>query len=421
MVRIILVFIFSVFIGVLASFGGNDNIPGYIVTLQNDTIEGSLRFENSISNPIELIFMPPGASDEIIYSPHTIKEFGIGTEKYKSAIVKVEQSSNQTSNLSKSAQLSYISDTVFLQVVISGERELLLFVDEYGKNSFYINNGGTFDWLVHKRYQITENEKSRIAYNNNYIGQLIIYFVGCPSINQVISNTSYNLSSLKKAFKYYYDCSNSDAEVVKEDPLIDLKLAALAGLTITKVSFSGVGVDYLTAVQYPWVPMVTAGVSADLFFPKTFGNRWSLNNELLVVSYGVKATYDELINSNSRRSTQTHIGSTYVKLANMFRANFSINYSSIFLDIGVINGFAFASENTMKETTYVGMKEYYEEGKAISSLKKYELSMLFGIGIHGKKLSGMIRYEIGGGVSGDPDIDSSMSRFYFQLGYRFLN
>ncbi len=71
---------------------------------------------------MHLIFFPTGAAGEIIHSPHTIKEFGIGSELYKSAIVYIEQSSDQTSSLSSYAELEYISDTVFLQVVISGDR-----------------------------------------------------------------------------------------------------------------------------------------------------------------------------------------------------------------------------------------------------------------------------------------------------------
>ena len=109
--------------------GQNGDAVGYIVTLDDDTLRGSLKLESEKVSPNEVIFFAEGSSSAIIYDPKTIKEFGYDNNIFVSADVDREISPTKTIELSDSPQLFYVQDTVFLQVIISGEKELLSFVD----------------------------------------------------------------------------------------------------------------------------------------------------------------------------------------------------------------------------------------------------------------------------------------------------
>ena len=120
--------------------GQSGDAIGYIVTFDDDTLRGSLKHESEKASPRELIFFADGSASAIIYDPKTIKAFGYENNIFISADIDREISPTKLNELSDSPQLFYVKDTVFLQVIISGEKELLSFVDENGKENFYIKD-----------------------------------------------------------------------------------------------------------------------------------------------------------------------------------------------------------------------------------------------------------------------------------------
>lgn len=420
MVRVVSSFILLFLIlSMNISYGSNSNVPGYIITHNNDTIEGTILIKDWNPETFEGQFHEGGSVDGIIVTPSSVKEFGVGNEVFKSAIVMIEQSSTKTTELSKSSMLDYMIDTVFLQVVIEGEKELLYLKDDNRKNSFYIKQDIGYTWLVHKKYETLVDGKKKIVSNNNYIGQLIVYLEGCKSMNRVLSGTTYDFASLVKAFKYYYDCTNLSMKQVKDEKNTTVEISGMAGISITKIGFNGVGADYLTKVEYPWSPNFTGGISANINLPQYLG-RWSINNEFVISSFSANATYQSNIDDNRYTITQTELGSVNLKLNNMFRANFYVNYTYLFFDVGIFNGFSISNTNYKKTTTVVFASETVVESTALNKMRNHEIGLLIGVGVRIKKVSGVFRYEIGNGISGSNDIDSSLSRFYLLIGYRFM-
>lgn len=401
------------------SFCNTTKLPGYIITHDSDTLEGTLLITDWNQSTFEGQFYENGSIDGIIITPLIVREFGVSDKIFKSAIVQVEQSPVKKSELSLTSDLYFVSDTTFLEVVISGKKELFFLKDDHGKDNFYINEGDSFTWLIHKIYTSNVEGRKGIMSNNNFIGQLILYLDGCSSMNKVLSGTTYDQKSLVKAFRYYFDCINSDMKEVKKEKDTRVELGALAGITATKIKFSGSGNEYLTDVNYPWSVNLTGGIAADILLPNILG-RWSINNELVISYFNTKATYTSYVDENRYTMTQTQLGSTYLKLNNMFRANFLINYSHIYFDIGVFNGYAIGNKNYSKTTIVSQSSETVTEDVALDNMRKYEVGILVGIGFKAKKFSGTFRYEIGNGISGNKDLDSSMNRFYLLIGYRFM-
>jgi len=211
---VLLLFIISV----SNSYAKSKLIPGYIITLSNDTLDGYIEYNRWKHTPLEVLFKESINGTGLYYSPKTISEFSIEGEVYRSAIIKVDLSSYKTSELSSSPDFQFIIDTAFLQAIILGDKELYYMKDSTNKENFYIKKDSGYEWLMYKRFVKTVGSKEQVLSNNNYIGQLLIYLEDCSSLNSVLSITTYDLKSLAKVFYYYYECTNSKIDYrEKED------------------------------------------------------------------------------------------------------------------------------------------------------------------------------------------------------------
>jgi len=302
--------------------------------------------------------------------------------------------------------------------VVSGEKELL-YLDNFGKGSYYIKDGDNYSWLIYRKYISTIGGRKTTLANNNYIGQLIMYLDGCSSMNKILSGTTYDQKSLIKAFKHYYKCTQSDMKQLKEEDASWLGLYALAGITATRIRFSGTGNEYLTDASIPWSVNFSGGIGVEILLPNT-NERWSVINELVFYNFNTKSTYTSVIDEDNYTRTQANLGQTTLKLNTMFRAGFLINYSDIFFDVGLYNSFALGDRNIKKTLTVNPISETTTETIAIDNMKNHGIGLLVGLGMKFSKITGVVRYEIGTGISGNSELESSMSRFSISIGYKFL-
>ena len=190
------------------SFAKSKIIPGYIITFSDDTIRGYIEHINWKETPQKILFKKSKSDFGSFYTPKTISEFYVDNKVYTSAIVKIDQSPNKTNELSSLPDFQFIIDTVFLQAVILGDKDLYYLKDSTRNINFYINNDSVYEWLIHRRFLKMENGEKIIIENNNYIGQLLLYFNDCSSFNSVLSITTYKLKSLTQVFNDYYTCAN---------------------------------------------------------------------------------------------------------------------------------------------------------------------------------------------------------------------
>jgi|FLOH01.1.fsa_nt_gi hypothetical protein len=191
------------------SYGNNASYPGYVIKLNNDTLHGYIDYKNWEKNPKQIIFKRSELGASMLFTTKSIFEFSANNEIYRSAIVETDVSEFRTSDLTLSSDLNLIVDTVFLRALIIGTKSLYYLNDARGQECFYIEQNNKYELLVYKIYLKEERGKKYSVSNNKYIGQLILYLQNCKKINSVLSETSYNMRDLVKAFNYYYDCTQT--------------------------------------------------------------------------------------------------------------------------------------------------------------------------------------------------------------------
>ncbi len=415
--------IFFTILGVLlfqTSFCQENFLPGYVISSKGDTLRGFIDYRNWEKNPIKISFKERINDNKTIYTPMTIKGFGVSNEVYESAIIKTETSPDKTNELISLRDLKISIDTTFLQSMIVGPKSIYHYNNKIGKEQFYIKQDSAYELLVYKKYLKDQDGKTIVAENRNYIGQLTIYLQGCSSIQSKLKEIQYSKRSMENLFHFYYDCTQIGIKFQKKTPKVVTEIGVLTGMSVTTLKFSSnvTGFTYLLKANYKPSLNFTAGLFFDLILPRNQG-KWSINNELVIASYKVNSRYNDYTNENKYTITSTSLDYTYIKINNLLRYKFPIGNIKFYLNAGISNGFAISETNYQEQESKLFTQVRVEEGNAIDFTRKHEVGFVLGLGSKIKRYSFEIRYEMGDGMSNVGRLSSSTKRYFLLLGYRF--
>ncbi len=391
-------------------------IPGYVIKNYNDTLHGRIDYRNWRKNPDLVLFKKEGESFPAIFDPTEITEFHVEDDIYVSAVVELEVSPTQLNKLSTNPSPDLITDTTFLQVLYRGEKSLYFHKNKEGQENFFIKNDSEFELLVYKKYAAQVNYKNVMVEYNKYKGQLSLYLNECEGIASRLKSTSYNPKSLMNLFHEYYECAPSELSFKKQIDRLKAETGILAGASLTILNFSGRGA--LANSEYDPSANFSAGLFLDVIFPRNFG-KWSVYNELLLVSYKVSDSFKEVFNEDRYTVTTTELGYSYLKLNNLLRYKHPVGKWYLFVNGGVSNGYAVSETNYKKIETKLYTSEKVEEEKALDDPRKYIQNLLLGAGVKSGKLSFELRHEKGAGMSKNSYLSSKINRYYFLIGFIF--
>lgn len=396
-------------------------LPGYILSLKDDTVKGYVDYRNWKVNPKEIYFKTTFDAQIIGYSPTTIRGFGVKDEVYKSAIVDVEMSQFVTYSLDNNPDLNIVTDTTFLQTMIQGDKGLYYYFTPKGKEQFYYKDGSAYELLVYKRYFLFQkgNEGVKVvAENNKFIGQLIILFQDCDVIKSKLKGVKYDKKSLEKLFSSYYTCTNQSINFKKSTEKTSLEMGVIAGLSFTNLQFNGESPAYLTYPSYDRSVNFTTGLFFDVILPRN-QQKLSVCNELIYSSYSVSGKYEEYYNENKYFEYYTILGFSYLKMKNMFRYKYPVGKFHIYVNAGPSYGFAFAMTNYLRKESTFYDTFLVTEDEALQDIRIFELGYDIGAGLKFKKYSCEIRYVKGNGIEDYNNLRSATYSYFLYFGYRF--
>jgi hypothetical protein len=422
-VKLAVVFLSLLFLSIYSSYAQQKYLPGYVITSAMDTIHGLIDYRNWDKNPKSVSFKKTDTDTKTIYTVSEINEFFVNNEMYERAIVKSEISNQKSGQLQNISELIIKLDTVFLMILVRGEKSLFYFKNPEGNELFYIQNTGSIDLLEYKKFIKQERSGSRVAEVKRYTGQLSLYLHECVSIQQKLKNTSYNKKSLLKLFKHYYECTGTNAQFQKEPDSTHFEIGALAGVSLSSFSFSCTEFktyDYLVYGNFSNSTNLTAGLFFDLIFNRT-AQKMSFYNDLILTSYTTEGSYSGTSGSVVKiyNTYNTKLGATSIKLNSLLRYKYPIGKIYCYLNLGITNDWAIDQTNYMQVASTSIIDTTTEELKALNDIKTHSFGYVAGIGIKYKRYSFETRYEIASGFSIYSNLSSSIYRWYFLLGYKF--
>ena len=381
--------------------------PGYVVALNGDTIRGLIEYERWDRNPQKISFKPTSGPKNLTYYPTQIKAFSVSGEIYEGGIVDVDTSPVKVRDLDSSALPSYVKDSVFLQSLIGGEKNLLFLKDKTGKVHFFIKDNGSFPPLLYKQYAgRTETSSKVIVENTGYKGMLALYLKDCPGIQQKLANITYTQTALTKLFNYYYECTNSNASYTQQRIDGSFEAGVVVGMAMTKLDFQG-PVKYLTDINYDASTKPTFGIFFDIKLLRTKG--WRVSNDLLYTSFETKAQGDFEDFPDYTAYSSFKYG--YLKTHHALQISL-LDQGKLYVAAGFSAAVAIQKESEVLLVYSTGTITDPE-----FKSRNYEFGYLAGVGFRGGRWNAEVRFEQTTGISNCLNEGSTVTRCYFFARY----
>lgn len=394
-------------------------LPSLVVVSEGDTLNGYIDYKNWEKNPTFISFKKSLSGSQKIYNPKEILEFRVKDEIYISAIVETELTSSKISEIENATKLKLKIDTAFLQTIFSSNKSLYYNNNKLGVDNFYIEQDGKFELLIYKKYRKTQSDKRVVGENKKYIGQLLLYFNDCKSIQSKINSSRYTLKSLKDLFESYYKCTSAETSFEKKSEGFLFEAGVLGGATISTLDFNSS--QYFKHITIPdYAPSIK--VSAGLFFETTLprnNRKFSIVNHLLYTNYLFNLTYEDYVSENNFLIANTTIGFSYLKLNTSFKFQYPVTQKGyVYFSGGITNGFILGAQNLLKEEITFYSTKRVEEHLALDNYRKYEFGYFASLGF---KYNNTIRFEAlferGSGMSVYKSLNSNSKRLYLLIGY----
>lgn len=187
-------------------FAQSNYKPGYIITLQDDTVRGFVAFKGW-NTPEKINFKNYADAAVEIYKPTNINGFGVkgSSSSYETYKGRVSQDRLDLSSLSIGIDSTFKKDTIFLQVVSKGKNITLLHYKDFIKDRYFIaEKNGLPDELIYRVYVSNIKNKTGLieAYDTKYKKQLhalrLKYQPNDPQLINAIQTAAYNEKDLLK-------------------------------------------------------------------------------------------------------------------------------------------------------------------------------------------------------------------------------
>ncbi|PKP40894.1 MAG: hypothetical protein CVT93_10225 [Bacteroidetes bacterium HGW-Bacteroidetes-10] len=380
--------------------------PGIVYGTKGDTLRGMINYYGWTNPRPRISFVENGKDSAVVLTPNAIRGFETGGNKYRSAAVKTEMTLNNIELLVSNPNLRLANDTVFLRLIVQGEKSLWFFRNKVHNDQFYIDENGSQTLLIYKKYiKESAHNTNTVGENKGYLNQLRHYFSDCESLDNQLKNTKYSESSLVELYDKYYKCTGAEKVYTTKREKIVYEKGVLAGLSLTELKE-----NYLQNFGLAFKPsiMPSAGLYLNIIFPETRG-RISAYNELLFTNFNNKSE------ALSEPDYIYNLSLTYLKLNILFRYTFKNKESKVnfFLNAGISNGMIIHEINQVK----VGGQT--QSWSPYAYTRKFEQGLLAGAGVVSGRLSAEIRAEFGNGFSFVEYYPTSVNRAFILLGYRF--
>lgn len=408
-----------------------DYRPGYVVSTQGDTIQGSIDYRNWLQNPKAISFRPSAQSVDHTYKPLEIRAFGVAGDVYESAIVQVDVSPTSVGELSENPEPQLVADTAFIRALVTGEKSLSLYhtSKQSGKNEqLYIRNNGQWELLIYKKYlrkkttDSQQNTQDFVASNNRYVRQLAVYLQECPTIQKKMRGLRYGGATLERLFRTYYLCTTATPAYEKKKDKNLVEFGVFAGGVNTSIKFHWV--DALNRTPFARTSFsndftFTGGLFLDIVRARN-NRKWSVNNELIYTSYQVEGMYNtQPPTETSAAYTSIALEYSYLKLNTMARFKYPIGNVYLFANVGISNGIMLSGSDLQTDVRKLNGTTTVTESKAFDNgTEAYELGFLAGLGVRHHRYAFETRYEKTQGMISYLGMGARLTKVAFLLSYR---
>lgn len=257
----------------MGSFAQITYQPGYFLNNNGTKTECLIKNVAWKDNPVEFDYKLTETADIQKGYIKSVTEFSVSGYKYVRFTVEIDRASNDLATMSVVKEPQYITETLFLKVLVEGKANLYEYVDRNMAKLFYSTGShDTAKQLIYKPYFVN----SEVAYNNQFRGQLFEIMKDETPNAKNFKHIRYDRDALIKLFTEYDGINGQevkDASKSLNKTTINFKITAGAVLNSLTARQS------LTLVEseHDFSPKASLSIGAEVEVLLPFNNnKWSL-------------------------------------------------------------------------------------------------------------------------------------------------
>lgn len=357
---------------------------GYIINKNAIRTDGFIRFFRFDKTPDKIYFSENFTGKFTPFTPEDLKEFGYEEEKFISANVDLETSSNDIQTISNHSEFDLKQKHVFLEVIYQGTKNLFLY--RHVKYHYYIGPADSPILLKTKFYLISAGNKKYKKENSTYQKQLTDYIKILSQDSGQINSIKYELKSLTKMYDQFYTTFPEQLSYKTSLRTKKHEWYALTGGTLNnfhnyedefnRSTFKGqaspvIGIGHaFTSLKHLWTTNIEIYYSGQVSYE---GYHLEMKNEEYYTEWVTEGKYNS------------------ITVAYYIHVPFRLGYSEIYL-----NGGFYYNMNRYSEFNSYIQKRFYSSYEATYNPSRYHKGgWLIGSGIQKGKISAELRYTLG--------------------------
>lgn len=270
--------------------------PGYIITLQQDTIYGEIDYRTDNMNELHCVFRADSTLQEVTYNPFEIWGYRFMTDGKMYVSKDVTLVKGETSR------------AVFLEYLVKGIKSLY-YMDTAMNPTYFIEYGDVLVKVDAPRLAEKVVNFQFKGEKDRYIPILHYVFNDCPTLKSKIDRTLFNHKSLiELTKKYHYAmCTNNEACVefvtIEDKNKVQIRLMPYAGVVQYKlvdigpdIRFRQSDVTYLFGVNMAissrrWMSSISGIIDVSFSQLKATDGTYSYSGTFYSPQLGVRYTY----------------------------------------------------------------------------------------------------------------------------------
>lgn len=181
----------------IITYSQSDFRKGFIINNDGEKLSGFLNYKENSSVFDYCEFKTSLEATSKKYTPQLIKAYGFENDKYF---------------ISKEITTGSITETKFLEVIVSGIATLYK-----AEKFYYLQKDDVFKELENREIEYTSNSKNYRRASRKYVGILKVLLKDCELVKNKIDRTNYKERDLSKLIIEYNKCKGQKSIVYKED------------------------------------------------------------------------------------------------------------------------------------------------------------------------------------------------------------
>lgn len=428
---ILVVFLSFIFTNLIIAQGKN-YVPGFIITNQQDTIQGFINNKGWDKNPKNIDFK--NLKGKITpYSANEIRSFQIKNGVlFESYLVTYDIASIKVNEIDYDTAEELITNTVFLRAEVLGPVSLYYFKDDTRKTHLFLKTEGEevpYELIFRRRFKeftartMSEVGGLRMVTEKKYITQLQSALKACPELREDISKISYSLKEVKKILQAYYQCGKekeSSNYNSAKDKRFKVRPTVVLGWGQTGLKTGGELGRWLTDFQPGLSSTINLGIGTEFVFLKR-RKQMSFVFEFIYRQTRHEQVIDQELTVSLHALGNRKVQLDYLRVNFMFRHTLPLKKIKPFYQFGFANGVALNYINTANYDQISSSGEIRERNEnVVQSLRAIEQGWGLGLGLQFQDKAELeFRMERGNGFAWS-SVYFIKTRSYFIFGrYRF--